>query len=210
MIRKIIQLRGNPLLTIRRRIHLRCSSSTASSDLSSVLIREIEEEEDNLAKMDEYYDEDLSVLKRQFSKVEMNDYDPVIILEKNSSNGKTVKVRCNIEDEHEEIHYLDISISDRHNQTLGLRVEICENEINVENFSINTTDKMFDPSEKDNLYNGPLFSELEDDLQDGIMLYLEEHGIDSNFAEVMQNVIRVKEQEEYIHFLDKLKGFVEN
>ena len=160
--------------------------------------------------MDEYYDEDLSVLKRQFSKVEMNDYDPVIILEKNSSNGKTVKVRCNIEDEHEEIHYLDISISDRHNQTLGLRVEICENEINVENFSINTTDKMFDPSEKDNLYNGPLFSELEDDLQDGIMLYLEEHGIDSNFAEVMQNVIRVKEQEEYIHFLDKLKVFVED
>ena len=91
MIRKIIQLRGNPLLTIRRRIHLRCSSSTASSDLSSVLIGEIEEEEDNLAKMDEYYDEDLSVLKRQFSKVEMNDYDSYH-LEKNSSNGKTVKV----------------------------------------------------------------------------------------------------------------------
>ena len=33
---------------------------------------------------------------------------------------------------------------------------------------------MFDPSEKDNLYNGPLFSELEDDLQDGNMLYLED------------------------------------
>ena len=43
----------------------------------------------------------------------MNDYDPIIILEKNSSNGKTLKVRCNIEDEHEETHYLDVSISDR-------------------------------------------------------------------------------------------------
>ena len=80
----------------------------------------------------------------------------------------------------------------------------------MENFSINDSDKIFDPNIKDNLYNGPLFSELEDDLQDGIMLYLEEHGIDSNFAEVMQNVIRVKEQEEYIHFLDKLKVFVED
>ena len=164
------------------------------------LTEEIEEEEDNLAKMDEYYEEDLSVLKRQFSIVEINYYDPIIILEKNSSNGKTIKVRCNIEDDHDETHYLDVSISDRNNQTLGLRVELCENEINVANFSINDTDKMFDLSEKDNLYNGPLFTELEDDLQDGIILYLEEHGIDSNFAEVMQNVIRVKEQEEYIHF----------
>ena len=127
--------------------------------------------------MDEYYEEDLSVLKRQFSIVEINYYDPIIILEKNSSNGKTIKVRCNIEDDHDETHYLDVSISDRNNQTLGLRVELCENEINVANFSINDTDKMFDLSEKDNLYNGPLFTELEDDLQDGIILYLEEHGL---------------------------------
>ena len=210
MLRKILCLHGRPVLAIRRCMHPRWSSSTASSDLSNVLMREIEEEEDNLAEMDEYYEEDLSVLKRQFSKVEINYYDPIIILEKNSSNGKTIKVRCNIEDDHEETHYLDVSISDRNNQTLGLRVELCENEINVANFSINDTDKMFDLSEKDNLYNGPLFTELEDDLQDGIILYLEEHGIDSNFAEVMQNVIRVKEQEEYIHFLDKLKNFVEN
>ena len=87
--------------------------------------------------MDEYYDEDLSVLKRQFSKVEMNDYDPVIILEKNSSNGKTVKVRCNIEGQNTRKASIWTSHIDRHNQTLGLRVEICENEINVENFSIN-------------------------------------------------------------------------
>ena len=53
------------------------------------------------------------------------------------------------------------------------------------------------------------YLELEDDLQDGIMLYLEEHGIDSNFAEVTE--CNSGKRARRVHsFLDKLESFVED
>ena len=119
-----------------------------------------------------------------------------------------MRVRCNIEDQVDDVHFLDVSISNNENKTIGFRLEIFENSVDVENFFINNTDKLLDIKSINNLYDGPKFKEIEDDLQDGMLLYLEENGIDSNFAEVIQNVISVKEQEEYIHFLDEIKKFV--
>ena len=138
----------------------------------------------------------------------MEDYDPTIILEKTDDEGKHMRVRCNIEDQVDDVHYLDVSISNNENKTIGFRLTIFENSVDVENFFINNTDKLLDTKNINNLYDGPKFKEIEDDLQDGMLLYLEENGIDSNFAEVIQNVISVKEQEEYIHFLDEIKKFV--
>ena len=181
---------------------------SAKTELNAILQREIDEEEDNLEEMDEHYEDDVNELKRRFSKVKLEDYDPTIILEKTDDEGKHMRVRCNIEDQVDDVHYLDVSISNNENKTIGFRLTIFENSVDVENFFINNTDKLLDIKNIHNLYDGPKFKEMEDDLQDGMLLYLEENGIDSNFAEVIQNVISVKEQEEYIRFLDELKKFV--
>ncbi len=181
---------------------------SAKTELNAILQREIDEEEGNLAEMDEHYEDDVYELNRRFSKVKLEDYDPIIILEKTDDEGKHMRVRCNIEDQVDDVHYLDVSISNNENKTIGFRLTIIENSVDVENFFINNTDKLLDTKNINNLYDGPKFKEIEDDLQDGMLLYLEENGIDSNFAEVIQNVISVKEQEEYIHFLEEIKKFV--
>ena len=43
----------------------------------------------------------------------------------------------------------------------------------LKTFSINNTDKLLDTKNINNLYDGPKFKEMEDDLQDGMLLYLE-------------------------------------
>ena len=192
----------------RRIVMFQQRFASAKTDLKAVLAREIVEEEENLADMDEHYEADLEELRRQFSSVQLNVYDPIITLEKNDDDGGKILVRCNIEDQADDIHYLDISVSNNKNKTIGFRLEIFDGTINVENFRINDTNKLLDEKNINNLYDGPRFADLEDDLQDGMILFLEERGIDSNFAEIMQNIINVKEQEEYIHFLHELDDFV--
>eukprot|EP00943_MAST-04B_sp_MAST-4B-sp1_P005907 g5907.t1 len=209
MIRSLSRLKTLlPAVSKPRIIIFQQRFASAKTDLKAVLAREIVEEEENLADMDEHYEDDLHELRKQFSSVQLNIYDPVIRLEKNSADGEKILVRCNIEDQADDVHYLDISVSNNKNKTIGFRVEIFDSTINVENFRINDTDKLLDETNVHNLYDGPKFTDLEDDLQDGMILFLEERGIDSNFAEIMQNVINVKEQEEYIHFLHELDDFV--
>ena len=108
--------------------------ASAKTDLKAVLAREIVEEEENLADMDEHYEDDLQELRQQFSLVQLNVYDPIIILEKNSADGEKTLVRCNIEDQADDVHYLDISVSNNKNKTIGFRVEIFDSKSFVNDY----------------------------------------------------------------------------
>ena len=95
---------------------------SAKTELNAILQREIDEEEGNLAEMDEHYEDDVYELNRRFSKVKLEDYDPIITLEKTDDEGKHMRVRCNIEDQVDDVHYLDVSISNNENKTIGFMV----------------------------------------------------------------------------------------
>ncbi|GME21983.1 Mitochondrial glycoprotein [Neofusicoccum parvum] len=59
-----------------------------------------------------------------------------------------------------------------------------------------------------NTYPGPLFGQLDEDLQILLEEYLEERGIDTRMALFIPDYIDYKEQKEYLKWLENLKGFV--
>lgn len=61
--------------------------------------------------------------------------------------------------------------------------------------------------ERDNNYRGPMLSELDDDLTDEILDYLDERGINNAFAEYLISQAHFFEQSEYLTWLSMLKRF---
>lgn len=59
-----------------------------------------------------------------------------------------------------------------------------------------------------NTYPGPLFGQLDEDLQILLEEYLEERGIDTRMALFIPDYIDYKEQKEYLRWLENLKDFV--
>ncbi len=69
-----------------------------------------------------------------------------------------------------------------------------------------TADKVH---ERQDLYVGPPFGNLDEDLQVLFERYLEERGINSVLALFVPDYIDMKEQKEYLRWLANVKGFVE-
>jgi complement component 1 Q subcomponent-binding protein len=69
-----------------------------------------------------------------------------------------------------------------------------------------TADKIH---ERQDLYVGPPFSNLDEDLQVLLERYLEERGINTALALFVPDYIDVKEQKEYVSWLTNVKSFVE-
>lgn len=69
-----------------------------------------------------------------------------------------------------------------------------------------TADKL---QEAQDLYIGPPFSNLDEDLQVMLERYLEERGINTELALFIPDYIDVKEQKEYVSWLSNVKGFFE-
>jgi complement component 1 Q subcomponent-binding protein len=63
--------------------------------------------------------------------------------------------------------------------------------------------------ERQDLYVGPPFSNLDEDLQVLLERYLEERGINTALAVFVPDYIDMKEQKEYLRWLENVKGFVE-
>lgn len=61
--------------------------------------------------------------------------------------------------------------------------------------------------EGENSYRGPMISELDDDLSDEILDYLDERGVNNAFAEYLMCQVSYFEQSEYLVWLDMLKKF---
>ena len=63
--------------------------------------------------------------------------------------------------------------------------------------------------ERDELYVGPPFGNLDEDLQVLIERYLDERGINAALAVFVPDYIDMKEQKEYERWLKSVKGFLE-
>jgi complement component 1 Q subcomponent-binding protein len=63
--------------------------------------------------------------------------------------------------------------------------------------------------ERQDLYVGPPFSNLDEDLQVLLERYLDERGINAALAIFVPDYIDMKEQKEYLRWLENVKGFVE-
>ncbi|EGF83364.1 hypothetical protein BATDEDRAFT_84910 [Batrachochytrium dendrobatidis JAM81] len=57
-------------------------------------------------------------------------------------------------------------------------------------------------------YGGPIFADLEENVQETFQQYLEERGFDSELANFVGLYIESKEQNEYIHWLKNVENFV--
>jgi len=69
-----------------------------------------------------------------------------------------------------------------------------------------TADKVH---QRQDLYVGPPFGNLDEDLQVLLERYLDERGINTALAIFVPDYIDVKEQKEYLRWLENVKGFVE-
>ena len=58
-------------------------------------------------------------------------------------------------------------------------------------------------------YAGPVFEQLNAELQDGFYTFLAERGIDDDLCFFVLSYSRVKEQTEYANWLNKCLNFVE-
>jgi len=63
--------------------------------------------------------------------------------------------------------------------------------------------------ERQDLYVGPPFANLDEDLQVLLERYLDERGINTTLALFVPDYIDMKEQKEYLRWLENVKGFVE-
>jgi complement component 1 Q subcomponent-binding protein len=63
--------------------------------------------------------------------------------------------------------------------------------------------------ERQDLYVGPPFSNLDEDLQVLLERYLEERGVNQALAIFVPDYIDMKEQREYVRWLGNVKNFVE-
>lgn len=60
---------------------------------------------------------------------------------------------------------------------------------------------------RDSKYRGPMLSELDDDLSDEILDYLDERGVNNAFSEYIMSQAYFFEQQEYLHWIRLLTKF---
>ena len=61
----------------------------------------------------------------------------------------------------------------------------------------------------ENMYPGPPFQQLDEEVQNLTEAYLEARGINTNLAVFVPDFIDVREQKEYLAWLERVKSFVE-
>ncbi|PWY92654.1 matrix protein [Aspergillus heteromorphus CBS 117.55] len=61
---------------------------------------------------------------------------------------------------------------------------------------------------RQSLYSGPPFENLDEELQSFLERYLEERGINAELANMIPDYIQVKEQKEYVRWIESVKNFI--
>jgi len=90
-----------------------------------------------------------------------------------------------------------------------------DGEIIIENLYHYATTQLADPKSAEddyarrNVYTGPPFGNLDEDLQILMERYLEERGVDTNMALFVPDFVDWKEQKEYLGWLGNVKKFFE-
>ena len=67
----------------------------------------------------------------------------------------------------------------------------------------------FGSTDSDDVFSGPAFEEMPDDLRDAFSMHLYDRHIDGDLGTFILLYSEMKEQQEYINWLDKISSFVE-
>ncbi|XP_039116373.1 uncharacterized protein At2g39795, mitochondrial-like [Dioscorea cayenensis subsp. rotundata] len=78
--------------------------------------------------------------------------------------------------------------------------------LHIENMLLKRDDSS---SEEGNAYEGPEFSDLDENLQKAFYKYLEERGISPSLREFLHEYMTQKEDREYLNWLKNMKSFIE-
>ena len=91
----------------------------------------------------------------------------------------------------------------------GDRALVFECESDGNSFTINHVSlEPKDGFDSESMYTGPVFDELDDNLQTRFQSYLEERGITAELGEYLRFLIYDKEQREYQAWLESAEAFV--
>ncbi|KAF6263770.1 mitochondrial glycoprotein [Scenedesmus sp. NREL 46B-D3] len=63
-------------------------------------------------------------------------------------------------------------------------------------------------NDSETVFTGPVFSELDNELQEAFRRYVAERGINEDMGEYLRHLMFDKEQEEYVHWLEGVKTFL--
>lgn len=86
---------------------------------------------------------------------------------------------------------------------------LVDNIFYYEDAKIARLDKPEDAQKRADVYPGPPFGTLDEDLQVLMERFLEERGITQTLAVFVPDYVDVKEQKEYIRWLNNVKGFID-
>lgn len=208
----------------RNRISRTFSKSVKfQSTLADLLAKEYNEEQSNMEVCADFSDLQSKVLLDFQVRDKPNDMS--VLFERDFENEKiTVEVDFDgaesINDQ-EEFGEVDAEENEEHENAMMVPIMVSikkgnkEMEFNCvsgDQLSVESVrmveDEEVEDEEVENAYEGPMFNELELELQDEFMDYLKERGIHDDFAKYISLYADVKEQKEYVLFLRNAKRFV--
>jgi len=162
-----------------------------------VLDEEEEEEEDEEAVLDEDGDK-----SREGEVEEAMEEEEEVDVDESASELQNYPVHASV------------TIS-KSNSAIGFDLVMEEGEIGYESIvvydspSVATDDTPQADLQRRNVYGGPQFGHIDDEVQTLVERYLEERGVDTLLASFIPNYIEYKEQREYMHWLKQFKAFVD-
>lgn len=125
----------------------------------------------------------------------------------------------NVEDEQQEASFpaqVHVRVTrDGHKGALAIEAVAQDGDMVIQNVYFYPEAELADPKTADldwkarNLYTGPPFSNLDEDLQILFERYMDDRGINTSLALFVPDYIDFKEQKEYVRWLGNVKSFVE-
>jgi len=198
------------------------SSKSVVSDLASALANEIAGEENNDDIDQEFVDLQKQILAN-FSVKEEPGNSKVTLFR--STKAEKLTIQFNVQDVEEddgELEDMDLEneadLDQEPSPALKFEATLSKGEeklifycvaakyLRVENIQILPPGK--EATDVD-LYNGPIFDDLDEELRNALKDYLAERKVDDDLSYFILNFARRKEQKEYLNWLNQTLSFVE-
>lgn len=206
-------------------MQLRFTATEAKSTITEELAKEIEFEEGS-AEVDTEY-EDAKKLALQHFKLHEKPGSGVVRLTR-KHNDEQIEVKFDVQDSTEE----QLDENEDYGQTAGDEEDAIGDDVGV-NFEvtikkgakkivvsavggeqlsvqgIRIMSAAANETEETDAYSGPPFEELQEEVQETFLDWLEERKVDGDLAFFVLAHARTKEQQEYVHWLHELQEFTD-
>lgn len=221
--KRVVTMAAKPSMPVLRNLPAACYSTGAirmseKPALGDLLRRESEYEGTNTEADSEY--EDVKKLIEKSFKVHQEPGKGEVRLTR-THGAETIEVFFHVQDVEDDIDFEEEEEGEQEaEQSVGVnfRVDITKGdkklaiaavggqELDVR--GIRFLPANVERTKEEIYYGGPDFADLEEDVQESFLDYLEERKIDGDLAFFVLAHSREKEQKEYIHWLDTFESFV--